>query len=42
MEFSIDRDIFLKSLGHANGILKKKQHFQFLSNILIEAKEFKN
>jgi len=41
MEFSIDRDIFLKSLGHANGIIEKKTTLPILSNILIEAKESK-
>ena len=29
MEFTIDRDIFLKSLGNANGIIEKKRHSQF-------------
>ena len=41
MEFIIDRDIFLKSLGHANGIIEKKTTLPILSNILIEAKESK-
>ncbi len=41
MEFTIDRDIFLKSLGHANGIIEKKTTLPILSNILIEAKESK-
>ena len=41
MEFSIDRDIFLKSLGNANGIIEKKTTFPILSNILIEAKNSK-
>jgi len=39
MEFSIDRDIFLKSLSHAYGIIEKKATLPILSNILIEAKE---
>ena len=39
MEFSIDRDIFLKSLGRANGIIEKKTTLPILSNVLIEAKE---
>ena len=38
MEFSINRDVFLKALGHANGIIEKKTTFPILSNILIEAK----
>ena len=38
MEFTIDRDLFLKSLGHANGIIEKKTTFPILSNILIEAR----
>ena len=29
MEFTIDRDTFLKSLARANGIIEKKQHYQF-------------
>ena len=37
MEFSIDRDIFLKSLGHANGIIEKKTTLPILSNILVNA-----
>ena len=41
MEFSINRDVFLKSLGHANGIIEKKTTLPILSNILIEAKESK-
>ena len=40
MEFTIDRDIFLKSLGHANGIIEKTT-LPILSNILIEAKNSK-
>ena len=41
MEFTIDRDIFLKSLSHANGIIEKKTTLPILSNILIEAKNSK-
>jgi len=41
MEFTINRDIFLKALGHANGIIEKKTTFPILSNILIEAKNSK-
>ena len=41
MEFIIDRDTFLKSLGYANGIIEKKTTLPILSNILIEAKESK-
>ncbi len=41
MEFTIDRDIFLKSLGHTTGIIEKKTTLPILSNILIEAKESK-
>tara|TARA_Y100001960_G_scaffold7299_1_gene7253 strand:+ start:70 stop:183 length:114 start_codon:yes stop_codon:yes gene_type:complete len=26
MEFSINRDTFLKALGHANGIIEKKNN----------------
>ena len=41
MEFTIDRDVFLKSLSHANGIIEKKTTLPILSNILIEAKKSK-
>jgi|TARA_B100001964_G_scaffold79058_1_gene89326 DNA polymerase-3 subunit beta len=41
MEFTINRDIFLKSLGHAYGIIEKKITLPILSNILIEAKDSK-
>ena len=41
MEFIINRDIFLKSLSHAYGIIEKKTTLPILSNILIEAKNSK-
>ena len=41
MEFTIERDSFLKSLGHANGIVEKKTTLPILSNVLIEAKNAK-
>ena len=41
MEFSINRDIFLKSIGRAYGIIEKKTTLPILSNILIEAKNSK-
>ena len=41
MEFIINRDIFLKALGRANGIIEKKTTLPILSNILIEAKDSK-
>tara|TARA_B100001123_G_C15233321_1_gene996070 strand:- start:470 stop:1585 length:1116 start_codon:yes stop_codon:yes gene_type:complete len=41
MEFTIERDSFLKSLGHANGIVEKKTTLPILSNVLIEAKNSK-
>ena len=41
MEFVINRDTFLKSLSHANGIIEKKPTLPILSNILIEARESK-
>ena len=41
MEFITNRDIFLKALGHANGIIEKKMTLPILSNILIEAKDSK-
>ena len=37
MEFTIDRDTFLKSLARANGIIEKKTTLPILSNILMEA-----
>ena len=41
MEFKINRDIFLKSLSHASGVIEKKTTLPILSNILIEAKNSK-
>jgi len=41
MEFTINRDAFLKALGHANGIIEKKSTLPILSNVLIEAKDSK-
>ena len=41
MEFYINRDIFLKSLSNAYGVIEKKTALPILSNILIEAKEQK-
>jgi len=41
MEFSINRDIFLKSISRAYGIIEKKTTLPILSNILIEAKNSK-
>ena len=41
MEFTINRDTFLKALGHTNGIIEKKSTLPILSNILIEAKDSK-
>ena len=41
MEFTIDRDTFLKSVGHTNGIIEKKTTLPILSNILIEVKDSK-
>ena len=41
MEFTIDRDVFLKTLGRANGIIEKKTTLPILSNILIEVKDKK-
>jgi len=38
MQITLDRDILLKSLGHAYGIIEKKSTLPILSNILIEAK----
>ena len=41
MEFAINRDILLKSLGHAYGIIEKKTTLPILSNILLEARDSK-
>ena len=38
MEFTVQRDNLLKSLGHACGVVEKKTTLPILSNILIEAK----
>ena len=37
MEFKIDRDIFLKSLAHVQGVVEKKNTLPILGNVLIEA-----
>jgi len=41
MEFTINRDVFLKSLGHAYGIIEKKNTLPILSNVLIETRSSK-
>ena len=41
MEVTVNRDVFLKSLGHAYGIIEKKTTLPILSNVLIEAKDSK-
>ena len=41
MEFVIDRDVLLKSLSHAYGIIEKKTTLPILSNVLLEAKDSK-
>ena len=41
MEFKINRDIFLKSLSRAYGVIERKTTLPILSNILIEAKDSK-
>ena len=38
MEFAINRDVFLKALSNAIGIIEKKTTLPILSNVLIEAK----
>ncbi len=38
MKITVNRDIFLKSLSHAYGIIEKKTTLPILANILIEAK----
>jgi len=41
MQFTINRDIFLKSLNHVQGIIEKKNTLPILSNVLIELKNGK-
>ena len=41
MEFTINRDVFLKCLSHAYGIIEKKNTLPILSNVLVEAKNSK-
>jgi len=41
MEITVDRDILLKSLGYAYGIIEKKSALPILSNVLIEATDSK-
>jgi len=41
MEFTINRDLILKPLSHACGIIEKKTTIPILSNILIEVRETK-
>jgi len=41
MHLTLERDLLLKSLSHAYGIVEKKSTLPILSNILIEAKEQK-
>ena len=38
MKITVNRDVLLKSLGHAYGIIEKKTTLPILANILIEAK----
>ncbi len=37
MEFQIDRDVFLKSLAHVQGVVEKKNTLPILGNVLLEA-----
>ncbi len=39
MEFKIDRDVFLKSLSHVQGVVEKKNTLPILGNILLEVTE---
>ena len=41
MQFSIKRDILLKSLNLVQGIIEKKNTLQILSNVLLEVKKNK-
>ena len=37
MEFKIDRDVFLKSLAHVQGVVEKKNTLPILGNVMLEA-----
>ena len=39
MEFKIDRDVFLKSLAHVQGVVEKKNTLPILGNVMLEATE---
>ena len=39
MEFKIDRDVFLKSLAHVQGVVEKKNTLPILGNVMLEANE---
>lgn len=41
MDITVNRDVLLKSLGHAYGVIEKKTTLPILSNVLIEAKNSK-
>ena len=41
MEFEINKEVLLKSISRANGIIEKKSTLPILSNVLIEAKDSK-
>ena len=41
MEFKINRDTFIESLGHIQGVVEKKNTLPILSNVLIEVKDSK-
>jgi len=41
MEFTVNRDTFLKSLSHAIGIIEKKTTLPILSNVLLDVKNSK-
>ena len=39
MEFKIDRDVFLKSLAHVQGVVERKNTLPILGNVMLEANE---
>ena len=41
MQFSIKRDLLLKSLNLTQGVIEKKNTLPILSNVLLEAKDNK-
>ena len=41
MQFSVKRDVLLKSLNFVQGVVEKKKYFPILSNVLLQLKNKK-